>query len=398
MIRKRIGFLLTLCLILIIFSGCASSSNTNSNQNTSKADAASPAQSSETKLAKSEKNENPSATRTIVDHYGFEVEIPEKIDRVVIVWLLPLPSVMAVYQGGNVDNLVGMPPDSLNAAKNSILARYCPDILNVSTDFYEGGELNMEELASLNPDVVFYAGAQRAELFKNAGIPAVGFSTVLDGNPSPIHSLNKWIALLEDVFQQESKTVGIAEYAAKVEKEITARVSAIPEKDRKKVLMIGHYTDTAITPGGKGSFSQYWCEAVGGICVAAQASESEVNMEQIYEWNPDIVFLSTLAQFYPDDLYNNTAGTGHDWSTVSAVQNKQVYKFPLGTHRWWPPSSDAPLSLWWVAKHTYPELFEDINMEEKTKEYYLEFYRMELSDEEVKGILNPSENLGRKYY
>lgn len=397
MIKKGILFLLALCLTASIFSGCTPSSGEVNRQNTDDSEEGVTSQNDKTQLTESGNDEKSTKTRTIVDHFGFEVEIPEKIDRVVIVWLLPLPSVLAIYQGGNVDNLVGMPPDSLNAAQNSILARYSPDILNVSTDFYEGGELNMEELISLNPDVVFYSGAQRAELFQNAGIPAVGFSTVLDGNPSPIHSLNKWIELLEDVFQQESKTKGIAEYAANAEAEITKRVSAIPEEDRKKVLMIGHYTDTAITPGGEGSFSQYWCEAVGAVCVAAQVSESEVNMEQIYEWNPDIVFLSTLAQFYPDDLYNNTAGTGHDWSTVLAVQNKQVYKFPLGTHRWWPPSSDAPLSLWWVAKHTYPQLFEDINMEQKTKEYYLEFYGMELSDEEVEWILNPSENLGRKY-
>ncbi|MEZ7820797.1 MAG: peptide ABC transporter substrate-binding protein, partial [Patescibacteria group bacterium] len=98
------------------------------------------------------------ATRIVTDHFERQVEIPSEIERVAIVYLLPLPSVMAVYLGGNVDNLVGMPPDSLNAAENSILARYSPDILNVSTKFYEGGQINMEELLNLNPDVVFFTG------------------------------------------------------------------------------------------------------------------------------------------------------------------------------------------------------------------------------------------------
>lgn len=342
--------------------------------------------------------ETAAGPRTIIDHYGNEVELPEQIERVVIVWLLPLPSVMAVYQGGDVSNLVGMPPDALNAAENSILAKYCPEILNVSTDFYKSGELNMEELLNLDPDVVFYSGAARAELFQNAGIPAVGFSTSLDGNPSPVNTLNAWITQLEEVFQEKSKTTGIMEYAAAVEAEIASRVAGLTPEEQKKVLMIGHYTDSAITPGGKGSFSQYWCEAVGADCVALQADQAEVNMEQIYEWSPDIVILSTLAQFYPDDLYNNIAGTGHDWSTVPAVVNREVYKFPLGTHRWWPPSSDAPLSLWWVAKTVYPQLFEDIIMEDKVKEYYRTFYNMELTDEEVEWILHPNEDLGRRFY
>ena len=74
--------------------------------------------------------------RVITDQYGFEVELPEKIERIAIHRLLPLPSVYAVYKGGNVDGLVSMPPDSLNAAKNSILARYAPDILDFSVDYW----------------------------------------------------------------------------------------------------------------------------------------------------------------------------------------------------------------------------------------------------------------------
>lgn len=108
--------------------------------------------------------------------------------------------------------------------------------------------------------------------------------------------------------------------------------------------------------------------------------------------------LSTLAQFYPEDLYGNKAGTGQDWSAVPAVINQQVYKFPLGTHRWWPPSSDAPLALWWVAKVIYPEYFEDIEMEQEIKAYYQQFYGMELSDEAVSQILHPVDELGRRFY
>ena len=118
-------------------------------------------------------------------------------------------------------------------------------------------------------------------------------------------------------------------------------------------------------------------------------------MEQVYEWNPSKIFLSTLTSFMPSDLYNNTAGTGHDWSTVAAVEEGEVYKYPLGMHRWWPPSTDSPLSLWWLAKNTYPELFEDIDMSQMTKEYYEEFYGMTLSEEDIEWIFNPREDLGR---
>lgn len=176
MMKKGTSLLLSILLLIGVFSGCspslpqtqdAGSENVSSEEISSSSD--------ETLGSESSAQSELTGGRTVIDHFGFEVELPEKIERVAIVWLLPLPSVLAVYQGGDVSNLVGMPPDALNAAENSILARYCPEILNVSTDFYQGGELNMEELANLEPDVVFYSGEQRAELFQNAGIPAVGF-------------------------------------------------------------------------------------------------------------------------------------------------------------------------------------------------------------------------------
>lgn len=43
-------------------------------------------------------------------------------------------------------------------------------------------------------------------------------------------------------------------------------------------------------------------------------------MEQIYKWNPDIIYLSTFTAYKPEDLYNNTAAANDDWSQVKAVK------------------------------------------------------------------------------
>lgn len=332
--------------------------------------------------------------RVIEDHLGENVELPAEIEKVAIVDLLPLPSVLAAYQGGNVDNLVAMPPDSLNAAKNSILSVYAPDIVNVSTECLSGGEINMEELMKLEPDVILYSGATNTEIFKQAGIPAVGFSPTAGGT-NTIETLGKWIELLEEVFQKESKVTGLVEYGRKAEEEINNRLQSLSDEDKANVLMINQYTDSNLIVAGKGTFGEYWCSATGSENVALSAAKNSVNMEQVYEWNPEKIFISTLTSFMPADLYGNTAGIGHDWSTVKAVEDEEVYKFPLGMHRWWPPSTDSPLSLWWIAKNTYPELFEDIDMEKMTKDYYEEFYGMKLSDDDIKWIFNPRENLGR---
>lgn len=387
---KKSLLLLAVGFVMLATTACQSSSNSTAS---SKSESA----ITSTGETESSSKEATKGTRIIKDQLGFDVELPpaKDIKRIAIHKLLPLPSVYAVYKGGNVDGLISMPPDSLNAAKNSILAKYAPDILNVSIDYYKGGELNMEELLKLKPDVVFYAGGEEErQQFVNAGIPAVGFSTVTPNGPNTIKTLNAWISLMEQVFEEGSKVTGITEYAKEAQDEINKRLADIPEDQRKKVLMIGHYSSTNFTLGG---FSDYWISVTGGINVG-KGTQGNVNMEQVYSWAPDIMFISTLSDFFPEDFYNNTTVEGADWSGVPAVINKQVYKFPLGMHRWWPPSTDAPLSLWWIAKTTYPEKFEDINMDEKIKEYYKKFYGMDLTDEDVNSILNPVKGVGRTYY
>ena len=78
-----------------------------------------------------------------------------------------------------------------------------------------------------------------------------------------------------------------------------------------------------------------------------------ISMEQIYEWNPDVIIITTFSQTMPEDLYNNTV-PGQDWSNVKAVREGRVYKEPIGVYRWFPPSGDAPLMLKWMSESAVP--------------------------------------------
>ncbi len=340
-----------------------------------------------------------SEARTVRDHLGLDVDLPEKIERIAVVAPLPLASVVAVYQGGDVRNLVGIPPDLLNTARRSVLGKYTPGLLSVSSDFYKGGSLNIEELLNLKPDVVFYSGAVHTETYKKAGIPAVAFTHPnIGGSVSTLRTLEMWLDLMEQVLGGENKARGIVAYGREVEAEIARRVRDIPREKRARVLILSNYNDTAISVSGRKTFGEYWCDAVGAVNVGLDVGKKNVNMEQIYDWAPDKVFLTTFTALVPQNLYDNTAGPGHDWSHVPAVRNRDCHKFPLGMHRWWPPCTDTPLALWWFAKAVYPDLFEDIDIPLKVKEYYGRFYGMELTDGEVEKLLSPGAEMRRDFF
>ena len=331
-----------------------------------------------------------SGTRTIVDHTGAEVEIPETLDRIVISSILPLPSVYCFFRGSS-EGLIGIHPSSMAAAENSYLTTVYPEITELDTSFVENGEINVEQLMQLEPDVVFYSAANtdEREMYDNAGIKAVGFSTTLS-DYNTIETFANWIDLLGQIFGESEKAQEIIKYGRSVEAEILEKTSALKDEEKPKVLVLFNYGDGTITTSGSNFFGQYWIESAGGINVAEELSgQAEINMEQIYAWNPDIIFITNFSSVLPEDLYNN-AIEGNDWSQVSAVQNKQVYKFPLGMYRWFPPSSDTPLALMWLAKTIQPEVFEYIDMDGEIKDYYAKYYNVELTDSDVQTIYNPA--------
>ena len=334
------------------------------------------------------------ATVTITDQAGFEVELPEKIERIVVCDILPLPSVLCVFFD-SADKLVGISGTSMNAAKNGLLGQLYPEILNAETGFIDGSTVNVEELMKLQPDVVFY-NASRTELgdqLRNAGFPAVAISVNKWGYDS-IETLNQWIALLSEMFPENDKAQAVADYSDRIYDLVQSRVADIPQRER--VLFLYQYSETNLLTSGAKFFGQYWADAIGAVNVAQELTTDNsvaVSMEQVYAWDPSLIFITNFTTAGPDDLYENTVGT-YDWSGISAVENRRVYKMPLGMYRSYTPGADTPVTLLWLAKTAYPELFADIDIIAETKTYYREVFGLELTDEQAASIFDPAADAG----
>ena len=329
-------------------------------------------------------------THTVVDHGGNTVEVPNKINRIVVSGLLPLPSVYCLY-ADSAKKLVGIPASSMAAAKNSFLVKAYPEIAKAKTSFEKNGVINIEELLSLKPDVVFYNSGTKAakEVFDQAGIPAVGFSTSI-AQFNTIETYAAWIDLLGKVLGETNRSTKLIAYGRKIETDIKARVASLPEDKKPHAMIIYTYANGKITTYGKKMFPQYWITTAGGVNAPQDLTGVvEVNMEQIYQWNPDMVFLTNFNPKLPEDFYAGPVD-GNDWSSVKAVQKKQVYKFPLGMYRWCPPSSDSPLSLVFLAKTIQPELFADYDLDKIVCDYYKEFYGIKLTQDDLYTLYHPS--------
>ena len=181
--KKLIAMMICVAMTMGALAGCGSSSDGNGSSQETEQDSA---------AEDSEQEE----TITITDHADREVEVPAEINRVVVADIYPMASVLTVFLG-SAEKLVGIDPVCMSAAQSGILGELFPEILEADTSFMEGGDLNIEALLALDPDVVF-CSAGNSDLIsslENAQIPAVGIS------PSKwdydiLETYDQWVDLL----------------------------------------------------------------------------------------------------------------------------------------------------------------------------------------------------------
>lgn len=334
---------------------------------------------------------------TITDHADRTVTVPTDPKKVAILDIYPLPSLLTVYLN-SADSIVAMEPVSLNAAKAGILSQLYPDILNVNTDIMNGDDVNMEALAALQPDVVFYNAAKKdeAQQLEDAGLTAVGISAT-KFNYDAIKTYQEWMSLLDQIYPDYAGKRGTqaGDYASQVYNEVHDKVKDVT--DKQKVLFLYQYDDTAMVTSSSKFFGQWWCDAVGAANVArdvpADNMNAKITMEQVYEWNPDVIIITNFTKTTPDDLYNNAIGSD-DWSSVKAVQDKRVYKMPLGVYRTYTPGIDTPLTLEWLAQAVYPDLFSDVDVASDVKDYYNKLFGVTLTDDQISAMYTPNRDAG----
>ena len=330
-------------------------------------------------------------THTVVDHAGNEVEVPNKITKVVIDQIPILSTYMSYFQG-SAPYITGYCGSFKSVISDTVLKNIAPELLESSDTVYAQSDLNIEEIMKLEPDVILYNAnnSEHAEILKASGIPSVGFATIgASTDADSLERYKEWLKLLEDVFGEEGKTDDFIAAGDAIVKDVESRIASVAQEDRPSALILWKYSDGVPQVSGQGTFGNYWMKHLGVTDVAAESKGfAQTSMEQIYSWDPDILFLDGpgLQPLKVDDVLSGNVD-GADFSSLTAVQNKRVYNTTLGMWNWFTPNPDAPLVLAWLACKTYPEAFEDYPLEDTIKEYYQTWYGYDVTDDELAQML-----------
>ncbi len=340
-------------------------------------------------------------TVTITDHADRTVTVPADPEKAAFLDIYPLPSVLSVYLG-SAESIAAMEPVSMKAAENGVLSELFPEILDAKTDFVNGSDVNIESLLALKPDIVYYTASNTAEqeMLENAGLNAVGISPT-KWNFDCIRTYEEWTKLLDEIYPahkaERDISSKVTDRSTQIYDSIQEKTKDLTDDKKQKVLFLYQYDENTMVTSGKKFFGQWWCDAVGAVNAAsevqAEKNNAVITMEQVYSWNPDVIVITNFTKTTPQDLYDNAVG-GDDWSSVKAVQDKRVYKMPLGTYRTYTPGVDTPMTLEWLAEKVYPDLFEDIDLKKDVTDYYETLYGVTLTDEQVEKMYNPAPEAG----
>jgi iron complex transport system substrate-binding protein len=267
----------------------------------------------------------------------------------------------------------------------SWVLKFCPSIKGKATPYQSPGAWNIEQVVSSQVDLQFAPSGDSADLTKltSAGIPTLvlpDFST-LSGLSAAVGFEGQ---ALGGTAPQRAKDY--QQYLASKLAMVTAVTNKVPPAQRPKVLAVDSDAAGSIHVLGAGTIMNQWISIAGGVNAAASiagAAPTEVSVEQIQKWNPDVIVAGL-----PADAKAMMADSR--LKSVKAVINHKVLTNPAGTIIWMYYGTEEAMNIQWAAKELHPDLFPNLDIAAETKAFYQQFFGYQLSPAEVSSILNPA--------
>lgn len=324
------------------------------------------------------------ADRSFTDQMGRNVVVPDKIERSVILFHQALDVATQLDATAQISGVLVDWDKRLGSGFRKI----APEFIDIA----KPGELravNMESLLALDPDLVVIPHFLDPEVIKqleDANIPTIALAfadlpedqygktdpTLADEKKAYTDGVIEAVRLMGEVYAKEENAEALVEAMAKGRALADERTATIPQDERVRIYLAASETSTR----GAGKYTGLIIEQAGGLNVARDLQgTAKVSMEQILEWNPEVIIVEDRAAETYDIILQSP-----EWASLDAVKNKKVYLLEEFVR---PNGHPAPESLAlgeaYLGSLFYPEKFADLDMNQLVQAYYQRFYRTDFS-------------------
>ncbi len=329
----------------------------------------------------SQSHENKVDTVKVTDLIGREVEVPQKVDRIVavgpgalrlIVYLNATDMVVGVEDAETAWSAMGRPYRMAHPelAEKPIIGKGGPS-----------PSPNAEAIVAVKPDVIFacYMDASRADaLQQQTGVPVVVLSYGELGN-FKAQEIYDSLRLAGKILGKEKRAEDIINFIDSAYSDLSSRVEGVPD-DAKPAVYVG-----ALGFKGGHGIESTQCNfppfmAVKAKNVACEANKSGaffIDKEKLLEWDPDIIFLDENNLHLVLIDYEKSPEI---YKSLKAFKNGEVYGI-LPFNYYTTNIEIAIADAYFIGKVLYPDRFADINPAEKANEILKFFVGKELYGE-----------------
>lgn len=324
-----------------------------------------------TETIKNEALSSEKKTRKIIDMKGVEVEIPEKVNTYVESW----------FAHNAVDvmlrNAEGMLVTCCDQPSYQWMYKVCENMSKAQFAKFSDS-MNLEEIISLNPDVVFGSNEKYRDMFTNVGIPFINCTF------ANYEDMKKSIKLTAEVFGGDAvdKANKYIAYLDTKLKEVKNVTDTVPEPEKMTIVHGSSIYKMGVD--GNNTIINDWINYSGGINAAAKDIEGNLQtmtMEQLLLWDPDVIITGDTEEEV-DKIMSDAS-----WKNLKAVKEGRVYANPKGIFAWDRYGVEEALQFQWCSQKLYPELFKDFDIKLELKKFYKDFLNYDLSDEDAEKIL-----------
>ena len=342
----------------------------------------------------SESGKDTNPTETIVtDMIGREVSVtPGSYERVVCIGAGALRMYSYI---GNVDLLCAVEdidnttlterPMMFDSVARPYVIAY-GDTFNTLESCGVGGPMaqtpEAEKILSCNPDIVIseYEDVEIANaLQEQLGVPVITLKSGMNGVFDD--AFKGSMTLLGTIFNEGEKAETLVSFIEEETTDITARTANIADADKPNVYIcgLGNWGTTNHLMTAQNYISFEIANVKNAVSGLASPGIQPIEAEKFVHLGDeiDIMIMDAAAVKNIKPLYQEDSTM---FDTCKAWNDGEVY-LQMAYNAYYTNYEIALINTWYVAKTVYPDLFEDIDITEKTNEICKMFLGQEMADE-----------------
>ncbi|MDR1884688.1 MAG: ABC transporter substrate-binding protein [Synergistaceae bacterium] len=311
--------------------------------------------------------------RTVVDMAGRTVVVPDKIEKIAGFRSVGVLNAFIELMGEGSKICHDMPASFTRNDNWRFQYLFAPQIKGAPVLEDASGEILIETVMSVNPDVSFVVNKQTAKLLEDKGLCAIYIAW------EELDDVKKAVTLVGEVLNQQAAAADYLVYFDEKVAMANERIGKLGSNEKKTVIY-----------GNVGQLNQphriaeWWISQAGGISVTDNGRKEDIynyEMEDLLKWNPSVIFLASTSS--KGDILSDSRFAG-----IKAVKDDAIYGIPTVAHVWGNRTVEQPLTIFWAMNKLYPELMPREELAKEIRYFYSRFFLYNLSDEQIAEIID----------